>query len=268
MPLFADLTSPQIGDLVARQALALVPVGQFEEHGPHLPVNTDALIAERVTQAALAQLEDLPCLALPTVWTGYSGRELQHWPGTIRLGTRVFANLMRDLIFSLVDMGLTKIVTVNGHGHHPALLEMVAREVADERGVYIACADVGRLAAPAVQQYRRSAPGGCIHGGEFETSLMLYLGAPVDMTLAHDRDIFRYQSKNFPGDGFAGSKQAFWSTWGLQRSETGIYGDPTCADAETGRLIFEATVAALTDFCCEYHACPPADWSREAGRNE
>lgn len=261
MPAFAELTSPQIADLVARHPLALLPVGQLEEHGPHLPVNADAMIAERVTQAAAAQLEDLPVLLMPTVWSGYSGKELTKWAGTIRLRTRVFADMIHDVVLSLVEMGITKIATVNGHGHHPALLEMVAREIADETGVYIACIEVAKMAAPAVQKYRRSAPGGCIHGCEFETSLMLYLGAQVDMSLAHDRDMFRYQSDNFPGDGFSGSKRAFWSTWGIQRSETGIYGDPTCASAEAGKLMFDETVSNLAQFCREYHAVTPADWS-------
>lgn len=260
MPSFASLTSPQLTEIITRHPLALLPVGQVEEHGPHLPVGTDAVIAERVTIAAAERLEDLPCLLLPTVWSGYSGRELAHWPGTIRVRTRVFADLIFDIVKSLVEMGIEKVVTVNGHGHHPALLEMVAREIADETGVYIACAEVAKMAAPAVAQHRQSAPGGCIHGGEFETSLMLYFGEPVDMSQTHDRDIFRYASTNFPGDGFTGSKKAFWSTWGIQRSETGIYGDPTCATAEFGKLVLEEAVRNLEGFCREYHGVKAAEW--------
>jgi creatinine amidohydrolase len=120
--------------------------------------------------------------------------------------------------------------------------------------------DVAKMAAPAVVEGRRSAPGGCIHGGEFETSLMLHFGADVDMDEADDGDVFRYHSSHFPGDGFAGSKAAFWSTWGIQRSETGIYGDPTCASAEFGAAIFETAVENLCDFLREYHATPAASW--------
>ncbi|MBU0610691.1 MAG: creatininase family protein [Armatimonadetes bacterium] len=260
MPHFASLTSPQLGEIIARRPLAILPVGQIEEHGPHLPINADVVIAERVATAAAGRLEDLPCLLLPALWAGYSGRELAHWPGTIRVRTRVFADLVFDLVKSLCEMGIEKIVTVNGHGHHPALLEMAAREIADATGVYIACAEVAKMAAPAVAQYRQSAPGGCIHGGEFETSLLLHLGEPVDMSQAHSRDVFRYASDNFPGDGFAGGKKAFWSTWGIQRSETGIYGDPTCATAEFGRMVFEEAVKNLEAFCREYHGVEAADW--------
>lgn len=256
----AALTSPQLAELLARNPLALLPIGQVEEHGAHLPLNADLVIAERLTQAAAAQLEDLPALVLPGVWSGYSGRELAHWPGTIRVRTRVFADLIYDIVHSLVDMGLRKIITINGHGHHPALLEMVAREVADATGIYIACVDVAKMAAGAVAKYRKSAPGGCIHGCEFETSLLMYFGYPVDKSLCHTQDIFRYASPNIPGDGFAGGKKAFWSTWGIQRSHTGIYGDPTVASAETGELIFHEAVANLVSFCREYHAAEPANW--------
>lgn len=259
---FGQLNSPQLSELIRRRPLTILPIGQLEEHGPHLPLNTDVVIAERLAHECAEQLHDLPCIVLPAIWSGYSGRELEQWPGTLRVRTRVFADLVYDVVNSLVAMGLTKVVTINGHGHHPALLEMVAREVADATGVYIACVDVAKMAAPAVARHRRSAPGGCIHGGEFETSLMLYLTADVDMNLATAEDIFRYSSPNVPADGFAGSKRAFWSTWGIQRSNTGIYGDPTVASRETGEAIYRETVQNLLSFLREFHAAVPADWPR------
>jgi creatinine amidohydrolase len=193
-----------------------------------------------------------PVLLLPAVWSGYSASIMQQWPGTVRLRTRVFADMVHDLVQSLIEMGLRKIMLVNAHGHHPALLEMVAREIGDETGVAVAVADVARMAAPAVQQHRRSLPGGCIHGGEFETSLMLHFGARVDMSLAPADARFTYASENVPGDGFSGSKRAFWSTWAIQPTTSGVYGDPTVASAETGRLIFESMVANIAGFLREY----------------
>lgn len=263
MPEFAKLTSPQIGCFAEQNALCLLPIGQVEEHGNHLPTGADSVIAREVVRAAAEQLHpDPPTLTLPTIWTGYSGRELQSWPGTIRVRTRVVADLVFDVVQSLIDMDLRKIIIVNGHGHHPGILEMVAREIADETGVYIAVAQVAGLAAEAVQEHRKSAPGGCIHGGEFETSIMLYLGEPVDMEKATDEDVFRFESEFFPGDGFAGSKAAFWSTWGIQRSATGIYGDPTVATREFGETVFGAMVEKLVAFARDFRRTPPADWGR------
>lgn len=259
MPDFSMLTSPQIGRLAEDNALCLLPVGQVEEHGRHLPTGTDTVIANSVVRAAADKLHpEPPTLVLPALWAGYSGKELTRWPGTIRVRTRVVADVVYDVVHSLTDMGFAKIIIVNGHGHHPAILEMVAREIADDTGVYIAVMDAAKLAAQAVQAHRRSAPGGCIHGGEFETSLMLHLGRPVDMDLATDEDTFTFESPCFPKDGFAGSKKAFWSTWGIQASKTGIYGTPSVATEEFGRVVFEAMVQELVEFSREYWRTPTA----------
>ncbi len=250
---FAELTSPEIGTWLERGALALLPVGQIEEHGPHLPVNADLVIAERAAEAAAALVHpDPPVLLLPGVWSGYSATIMQQWPGTIRLRTRVLADMVHDIVLSLTEMGFRKIVLLNGHGHHPALLEMVAREIADETEVAIAVVEAAKMAAEAVRKHRKSPPGGCIHGGEFETSLMLHLGQRVEMSLAPADARFTYESENVPGDGFSGSKRAFWSTWAIQPTASGIYGDPTVASAETGRLIFESMVANVAGFMREY----------------
>lgn len=250
---FAGLTSPEIGEWVDRDALVLLPIGQIEEHGPHLPVNTDLVIASRTASAAAALVHpDPPTLVLPAVWSGYSASIMQQWPGTIRLRTRVFADMVHDITLSLVQMGFRKIVLLNAHGHHPALLEMVVREIGDETGVAVVVVDVAKMAAEAVRQHRRSLPGGCIHGGEFETSLMLHFGEPVQMDKAPADARFKYQSENVPGDGFSGPKRVFWSTWAIEKTESGIYGDPTVASAATGKLIFESLVANVANFLREY----------------
>ena len=249
----AELTSPEVGEWVGHGALALIPVGQIEEHGPHLPVNTDLVIAERTAEAAAEMVRPNPPVVLfPAVWSGYSASVMQKWPGTIRLRTRVFADMVHDIVASALDMGFRKAALLNAHGHHPALLEMVAREIGDETGTAIAVVEVAKMAAGAVKTHRKSEPGGCIHGGEFETSLMLHFGAPVQMDKAPADARFTYASENVPGDGFAGSKRAFWSTWAIQPTDTGIYGDPTCATAETGKRIFDELVRNVAAFLREY----------------
>ena len=97
----------------------------------------------------------MPVLVMRAIWAGYSGVELAEWPGTMRVRTRVIADYVFDIIHSLAEMGFRKIATVNGHGHHPAILEMVAREIADATGVYIACIEAAKMAAPAVIELNR-----------------------------------------------------------------------------------------------------------------
>jgi len=254
---FADQTSPELGRLATSNALVLLPVGTVEEHGPHLPVGTDALIVERVAAAAADALEgEIPTLVMPPIWTGYSAKGMTRWPGTIRLRTRTVADIVVQVCASLVDMGFRKILIVHGHGHHTGLLEMAVREVADATGTYVACVNPAAMAAELFQQIRRSAPGGAIHGGEYETSLMLHFGAPVQMDEATDVDTVQYHSAFIAGDNFAGKSKAFWSTWALHQSQTGLLGDPTVATAETGRRLMEAIVTNLAQFAREFHAHP------------
>jgi creatinine amidohydrolase len=250
---FEELTSPEIADAAKKNTLILFPIGQVEEHGNHLPLNTDVVIAEETARLVAERVKDeIPVLVTPAVWAGYSAKVMQRWPGTIRVRTRVLMDYTFDISASLIQMGFRRICLINGHGHHPELLRVVIREITDEYGVHMVEASPAAFSAKAYAAIRKSKPGGSIHGGEWETSLMLFFKQRVQMEKATDRDRFRYESESVPGDGFSGSKKMFWSTWGLQESETGIYGDPTCADPETGKKIVEGMVEEYRKFLREY----------------
>jgi creatinine amidohydrolase/Fe(II)-dependent formamide hydrolase-like protein len=82
---------------------------------------------------------------------------------------------------------------------------------------------------------------------------MLHLAPElVDMSLAKDTDAMRYHSDFVAGDGFLGKQRVTWSTWYLQPSESGVYGAPSHAKAEKGRIIMEAAVAEGARFLREY----------------
>ena len=251
--LFADQTSPQLGKAIEQNTVLLLPVGQTEEHGNHLPVGTDTLIAERAAVAAAEHLVGrIPVLVMPTLACGYSGKVMTRWPGTIRVRTRVVMDLLFDLCTSVIDMGFRKVMLVNGHGHHTGIGRVVVREVADATGVNIAFTEPARMVGDFFATIRKSGSGGAIHGGEYETSLAMHLGVPVDLSLADARDIFRNPSKFVGGDSVTGSSKVFWSTWGLQQSEQGIYGDPTVASAETGRLLWAKIIERYAEFIEEF----------------
>jgi len=256
---FWDLRSDELEQAARKGCVIVIPVGQVEQHGPHLPVSTDVDIVVRLSErAADLTAGEVPTLIMPPIWAGFSGREVARWPGTIRVRTRVVMDLTLDICRSLVEMGFRKLVVVTSHGQHTALMEVVARELADAAQVHAAVVPVAKIAAEAVRRHRRSELGGCLHGGEFETSLMLHFGRPVDMSRASARDRLKYHSRFLPGDAFPPTTGlAYVSTWGIQRSETGAYGDPTTATPETGAAIFEETAAELAAFLREYYQLPP-----------
>lgn len=252
---FGDLNWPQLQETIEKNTVILIPVGTVEEHGRHLPVSTDALIATEIARRTAEKLKDeLPVLVTPTVWTGYSAKEMSRWPGTIRIRPEVLIDLVYDLLASLAEMGFKKIVLLDCHGHHSGILNVAVRKASDAFGIYPAIVSPAAFSKEIFAGIRKSKTGGAIHGGEWETSLMLYFGQPVNMAEATKEDIMRYHSEFFPGDGFIGGKGVFWSTWGIQKSKTGIYGDPTCASIETGEKCCQAIIENLSRFLKEYLA--------------
>lgn len=250
---FKDLTWPELQQAAQAKAIVLLPVGTVEEHGRHLPVSTDEVIATRVAEAvADAAGEDMPLLVMPTIWTGYSVKQMTAWPGTIRVKPETLIALVVDVCRSIVESGFDRIVLISSHGNHTGILRVVAREVADECGVHVAITSPAAMAADAVAKVRDTEPGGSIHAGEFETSLMLHFGEPVHMDQATDEDHFRYHSDFVSGDSFVGGSKVYWSTWGLQESKTGAYGSATTSTAEKGAAIMAGIVANYLAFLREF----------------
>ena len=107
---FGRLRSPQLGEIMQTKPLLILPVGQTEEHGQHLPVNTDAVIASRLAQAIAEKLgEKLPVILMESIAYGYSGQVMTQWPGVVRVEMDTIRDYVYDICASLVDMGARKI---------------------------------------------------------------------------------------------------------------------------------------------------------------
>ena len=245
---FSELRSPQIAEAAAAGAAPVLPVGQTEEHGAHLPVNTDALIARHIAEQAVARLNGSPpAYALEPVCYGYSQKVLQSWPGTFVLPQRLVIETLKSILVSLVGMGFRKIVMLSCHGNHTGVTRVATREVADETGVgvglFFPVATIGDVLA----EHGKAGPGGSCHGGEAETSVMLHL-APELVDMSHVSSGDRITNLcPYP------SNQAFVSTWTRQKSESGAYGDPTTATAELGKALFDKAVDETAKFIAWYH---------------
>jgi len=240
--MFRDQSWPKLQEHIDRKSLLILPVGTTEEHGPHLPVDADARIAEAYGQSLAAALtSELPLLLMDTIRYGYSMQIMRQWPGTVVVRSRVFMDYVFDICQSVLDMGFLKLAVLDCHGHHSGALNTVSRELCDATGKSIAILSPASLSRDEFNAIRQSPQGGAIHADEWETSLLLHVSPEVvDMSLAPDVDLMRYHSDFVAGDGFMGRQRVTWSTWFLQASQTGCYGDPTVATAETGRVCLEA----------------------------
>lgn len=259
--MFADLTSVQVGQAVSDQALVLVPVAQVEEHGPHLPISTDLVIATEVAEAAARRLQGtIPVLVTPPLWAGYSVARMKRWPGTFCLRPFTLISLLEDVLGSLIEMGFRKVAFVNGHGLNVGPLETAVRSVGDRYDVYPAGVSVWNMLGAEGAKVRDSGPGGCGgHADELETSMLLHLRPQlVDMSKATAVDTVDHHSRFYSGDLFLSALRTTWSTWDIHPSQTGVHGDPTSASAEKGRQFFEIIVRNCYEFFLEFYRHPGA----------
>ncbi|MHB9026033.1 MAG: creatininase family protein [Armatimonadota bacterium] len=256
---FRDQSWPLMQEHIDKQSLLILPVGTTEEHGPHLPVDTDARIAEAYGERLAAALApEIPVLLMDTIRYGYSMKIMQQWPGTIVVRSRVFMDYVFDICRTSLDMGFTKLCILDCHGHHGGPSNTISRELCDATDKAVAVISPGALSRDEFDAARKSEQGGAIHACEWETSLLLHLSPEVvDMSKATDEDTMRYHSDFVAGDGFRGRQRVVWSTWYLQPSMSGTYGTPTVATAETGRIIMDAAVNNGTRFLKEYWSTRP-----------
>ena len=247
---FEEMRSPEVAEFAEKKGMVLVPIGACEEHGRHLPVITDTKMAYTAAlDAARSVSGEIPISVLPAVWFGYSVNMLKNWAGTITIKPKIMIDLMYEICRSLIDMGLDKILIVNGHGNNPGLLDVVVRTIGDDYKIFPGTVNIFNCwDKEYVKNNRKSAVGGIGHAGEAETSVMLYLSDLVDMSVADNTDIMKTDLDNCPVDfGSDKSKKMYLSTWFLENSTYGGAGDPSHATKEFGEKIHTLTVDALCD---------------------
>ena len=251
---YTDFRWPELKTFAEKGAIVLLPIGQTEEHGPHLPVGCDYHISMETARAVAEKAsQEFPVLTLPTLWCGYSGNELFDWPGAISMPPEVVVSVIENICLSLGRSGFKKVTTMNSHGHHVGIARVAARKVADQSDVCVVVTDIWKMANDVVSRVRASEPGGCCHAGEYETSLLLSFEKRVDLDAAEDEPV-RPHSSLVSGDNFGASSKVFWSTWRYQKSKTGTYGSPSSASAEKGKIIFDETIAAYVSLLREVYA--------------
>jgi creatinine amidohydrolase len=170
--LFNELTRVEARSL-AVGAIALLPVGATEQHGPHLPTGTDSFAVERIARGA-AEAAAVPVVVAPTLPFGSSSHHIP-FGGTMSVATETYYRLVRDLCTSLIQGGWRRIFILNGHGGNNELVQLAARDLALEHNVDLAASSYWVTAWDELV-----AAGGEIgrlpgHAGAFESSVMLAL---------------------------------------------------------------------------------------------
>ena len=232
---------------ITERSIFVQPLGAIEQHGPHLPLSTDSVVAAAVAEAAVALVGDeLDVWLLPTLQ--YTKSNEHAWsPGTVWLSAATLQAVLDDIGRCIATTGAKRLVFLNGHGGNSALLNVANRELRLTHGLMTFVAHPG---VPADQGGTSPAGelGMGVHGGTEETSMMLHLAPElVDMSLAVRRVPEKLADNRYVR--FGGRVSFGWLSNDF--FDEGIVGDPTTATAELGAQLFEGAVRGFCEALAE-----------------
>ncbi|MFC5230767.1 creatininase family protein [Pseudonocardia zijingensis] len=209
-------------------AVALLPIGSFEQHGPHLPLTTDTLVAATI---AVELASVYPVFRLPPLTISCS-HEHAAWPGTVSISATTLVAIVRDVSASVQRSGASGLVLVNGHGGNYVLGNVVQEASLDpfptalfptEMDWEDARADAGLTTTGLVD----------MHAGELETSILLHV-LPDLVKPGYEQADHRADDRRHL---LARGMQAY--------AESGVVGLPSQASAEKGRAVLESLVRSF-----------------------
>jgi creatinine amidohydrolase len=247
---WTDIRWPELAGADRARWIAVLPLAATEQHGPHLPFDTDVLIAQAYLAQVRQQLsDDVPVTFLPIERIGISS-EHTDFPGTLTLAPEVAFKSWMAIGESVAHVGLKKLVIVTSHGGNSAAMSLVAQELRARHHMLVVTTAWGRLSAPETLFPAEEVEHG-IHGGAIETSIMLArYGEQVrraaianfrPSTIAMKKD-FRWLSAQRPAP-FA------WQAQDLHPS--GAVGDATQASAEKGERLIDRGAEAFCELLAE-----------------
>ena len=228
--ILARMTWPEV-EALDRETTVLIPTGSIEQHGPHLPLETDTRLVTAVAEAVEART---PVLLAPTLWLGCSAHHLG-FAGSLTASFPGYGMALEAVVRSLVPHGFRRFYVLNGHGGNASSNDVALRTLkAEFPNLALGGSNYYAFAATAVAQAMEGPQKELRHADEAEASLMLHI-APDLVRL--DR---AYDDGLLPDPPVKGLVEPFDAT-----TERGAFGYPSFATAEKGRAIFEAAVEGV-----------------------
>jgi len=228
----AEMTWQDV-DALRRQTVVLIPTGSLEQHGPHLPLFTDSILATAVAEAVESKLKD-KVLLTPTLWLGASAHHLK-FPGTLTASFDAYIRSLTDVAESLIPHGFERFFVVNGHGGNSEPNGLAMRQLKAKYPHYwFGHSDYYTFAEEVAAGLLEGPAKSIQHACEAETSLMMH----VRPNLVREGKIRDDGLK--PDPEVKGMVSHFDEV-----TEQGSLGFASFSSKEKGRLIFEAAVAGV-----------------------
>ncbi len=247
------LTWAEMNEAIAMQKVVLLPTGSTEQHGRHLPLDTDVFLAESVCLEVGRRASDR-VLVLPPISYGLNMHHID-FPGTIHIEPEVFIAFCLNITKSLAYHGFQKILLVNGHGSNTPLVDLIARKTVLATDSLCFASNYFTFLLEVFEEIKESDV--MAHADEFETSLYLHLAGDrvqMDKAVAENDRAGKYVTSDSTG---TVRFNDIWGRW----TRLGVHGDPTVATAEKGKFIFNAAVNGLVELVDEIRDWPIEDRS-------
>lgn len=239
------LNRTQARDLVEEDPVAILPVAAVEQHGPHLPLSTDADIGHGLLEVAFRELEGA-VYALPMVRIGTS-EEHGDVPGTLSLPASTLEDVVTGIGASLARAGVRRLVLSNSHGGNRAALDSAALRLRREWSMLVVKANYFRFPRPDRLDLPEVEWEHGLHGGAVETAMMLHLRP--DLVDENAIAVFGSLGQDLESslERLRPEGQASFAWLADDLNPHGVVGDATLADAEMGERLLEHYGRILAD---------------------
>lgn len=239
------MTQMEIGKAITAKRAVILPTGATEAHGPHMPTDTDT---HQVDHIAWLLAERIDAVVAPPVAYGIS-KTFEFFPGTISLSIPTYQVMLFEIGAALIRQGFRHLIILNGNRPNGTANDAVARDLVDELDAKhtfkVSAVSYWEPGAAKVHALRKSAEGGMGHGCEFETSFQL-------ATRPHLVKMDRLAGAEYGPVGWdlvapTNPTRTYMRRPRPEAGHAAIFGDPTLATADAGKVFIETVVDALAE---------------------
>ncbi|NIO27675.1 MAG: creatininase family protein [Candidatus Latescibacteria bacterium] len=237
----AEMTWPEAKKRFKETDVALLPVGSIEQHGPHLPLDTDAFDAEYLATSVAKACSDPKPIVFPLISYGVSYHH-DDFSGTISIGNQTLASMVYEIGMSAAKNGITKLVIINGHAGNTPALNFAAQQINRDARIFV-CVDTGETSDVDIESMTETFND--VHAGEIETSTSLATRPELVRMEFAEKLVPEFSSHYL---NFTSKRAISWHAFTKRISDSGVMGDPTRASAEKGKKMWDAMVKHLVAF--------------------
>ncbi|HSR70155.1 MAG TPA: creatininase family protein [Acidobacteriota bacterium] len=238
--MLGELTWPEAERRLAEVDLALLPVGAVEQHGHHLPLDTDAFDADYLARRVAEACTHPKPLVLPLIPYGVSYHH-DDFKGTISVSNEALSRLVYEIGMSVARNGVTKLIIINGHGGNLATLKFAAQMINRDAHIFT-CVDTGETSDHDIGQISETRDD--VHAGEIETSTSLAVRPDLVKMEEAVGFVPSFSSRYLD---FSSKRSVEWYARTAKISPSGVLGDPSKASAEKGRRMWDVMVKNLVE---------------------